>query len=159
MYCQSCGKEVNSGLSFCNFCGFRLNEPKHDPGALTQTSFNLLVGAAVGIPEIGLGIIIAIMAVMKNGLGFHDDMIAGVILLTFLLLFIAEIGMLFMMISRTKKQKAPQESVSIDSKPVHAIDDGVFKGLNASSFDGVPSVTEHTTRTLDAVYRKTGDGN
>ena len=155
MYCPSCGKEVISGLSFCNFCGVRLSAPVDDPNALASSSFNLLVGVVIGIPVIGLGLIIALMAVMKNGLGFRDDMIFVVVFLTFLLLFIAEIGTLFMMISRTKKPKSKTETLpAAGSKAAGAIDDVVLKGLNASTFEGIPSVTEHTTRTLDAAYRK-----
>ncbi len=70
MYCPSSGKDVNSGLSFCNYCGVRLNAPESDPNALAASSFNLMVGAVIAIPVFGLGLIIAIIAAMKNGLGF-----------------------------------------------------------------------------------------
>jgi len=159
MFCPSCGKEVNSSLSYCNYCGVRLNgKDESDSNALAASSFNLLVGAVIAIPFVGLAIIIALMAVMKNGLGFHDDIIFAVIFMTFLLLFIAEIGTLWMMISRTKKPKvkSSKEPAAIEPRRVGAIDEVVLKGLNASTLEGIPSVTEHTTRTLDAAYRKTG---
>jgi hypothetical protein len=72
----------------------RLSAPENDPSALATSSFNLLVGAALSIPVIGLGIIIGLMVVMKKELGFGDDMIFVVTFLTFLLLFMAEIGMI-----------------------------------------------------------------
>ncbi|HMJ07519.1 MAG TPA: hypothetical protein VK468_00850, partial [Pyrinomonadaceae bacterium] len=100
-----------------------------------------------------------LMAVMKNGLGFRDDMIFVVIFMTFLLLFIAEIGTIWMMISRTKKPKvkSSKEPAAIAPKAVGELAPVVMKGLNASTFEGIPSVTEHTTRTLDAAYRKSGN--
>ncbi|MEP7214314.1 MAG: hypothetical protein ABI791_14645 [Acidobacteriota bacterium] len=136
-----------------------MSAPVDDPNALAASSFNFLVGVVIGIPVIGLGIIIALMAVMKNGLGFRDDMIFVVIFMTFLLLFIAEIGTLWMMISRTKKPKVKSstEPAAIAPKAVGEIEPVVMKGLNASTFEGIPSVTEHTTRTLDAAYRQSGD--
>ena len=136
-----------------------MTAPADDPNALAASSFNLLLGVVIGIPVFGLGIIIALMAIMKNGLGFRDDMIFVVVFMTFLLLFIAEIGTLWMMISRTKKPKvkSPTEPAAIGSRSVGEIEPVVMKGLNASTFEGIPSVTEHTTRTLDAAYRKRGD--
>ena len=159
MYCPACGKEISSGLSFCNFCGLRLNAPESDPNVLSASSFNLLVGAVIAIPIFGLGLIIAMMAAMKNGLGFRDDMIFVVVFMTFLLLFITEVGTLMLMISRTRKPKVKQKKEPAASEPrsVSAIGDVEIKGLNASSFDGIPSVTEHTTRTLDAAYRRNDD--
>jgi hypothetical protein len=137
----------------------RLSAPENDPSALATSSFNLLVGAALSIPVIGLGIIIGLMVVMKKELGFGDDMIFVVTFLTFLLLFMAEIGMIVLMISRTKKPKAKPANnpVEIATSALSEVQPVDIKGLNASSFDGIPSVTEHTTRTLDPVYRKTGD--
>ena len=159
MYCPTCGKEVNPILSYCNYCGARLSaKDENRSSALAASSFNLLVGASVAIPVVGLGIIISLMAVMKNGLGFRDDMIFVVVFMTFLLLIIAEIGTIWMMISRTKKPKVKSatEPAIIFPKAANDIDVDV-KGLNASRFEGIPSVTEHTTRTLDPIYRKPGD--
>ena len=159
MYCPSCGKEVNSGLTFCNYCGVRLAAAENDPSALSVSSFNLLVGAMIAIPVLGLGLIIALMAVMKKGLEFRDDMIFVVIFMTFLLLFFAELGTILMLISKSRKPKAKpiKNQGEIPPRSVSAIDEVVIKGLNPTSFEGVPSVTEHTTRTLDAVYRKQSD--
>jgi hypothetical protein len=156
MYCPSCGKEVNSALTFCNFCGVRLSAAENDPNALSESSFNLLTVAMVAIPVVGIGLIIALMAVMKKGLEFKDEMIFAVIFLTFLLLFLAELGTLWMMFSRTRKPKVKtaKKTDELSSRPTKLFDDVLIKGLNPTSFEGVPSVTEHTTRTLDAVYRK-----
>jgi hypothetical protein len=158
MYCPSCGKEVSSGLSFCNFCGVRLGA-ENDPKALSESSFNALVGASIGIPIAGLGIIIALMAVMKKGLDFPDGMIFAVILMTFLLLFIAELGAIWLMISRTRKPKtkAAKEPAVSPQKSVNEIGPVAIKGLNSSTFEGIPSVTEHTTRTLDPVHRRSSE--
>ena len=159
MYCPSCGKEINSGLSFCNFCGVRLGAPEPDPSVLSDSAFKWLVGASIAIPIVGVGLLIKLMESMK-GLGFAEGMIFAVVLMTFFLLFLAEAGTIFMLISRTRKPKtkpAAGHSTLPVSDAVKQIDPVVIKGLHPSSFDGIPSVTEHTTRTLDAVPR-TGSG-
>ena len=50
MYCPSCGKEINAGLSFCNHCGARLSAA--DPRVVPASSFNLMLGAVVAIPSL-----------------------------------------------------------------------------------------------------------
>jgi uncharacterized paraquat-inducible protein A len=160
MYCPSCGKEVNPSLSYCNYCGVRLSaKDDENPYALATSSFNLLLGAVVAIPVLGVGLIIALMAAMKNGLNFRDEMIGIVVLMSFLLLLVAETGCLLMLITRTRKPKAKasKDPAAFENRAVKAIEDSVIRELNPSSFQGIPSVTEHTTRTLDAAYRKTDD--
>ncbi|MEP6788612.1 MAG: zinc ribbon domain-containing protein [Acidobacteriota bacterium] len=159
MYCPSCGKDILVGLKFCNFCGVRLVAAENDPTQLAPSSFNFLVAAVIAIPVLGLGLIIALMATMKNGLGFRDDMIFVVVFMTFLLLIIAEIGTLILMLTRTRKPKTKiaKEPTDFEQRAARAIEDRVIRDLNPASFEGVASVTEHTTRTLDPAYRKSSD--
>ena len=159
MFCPSCGKEVNTGLSYCNFCGVRLGAPEADPSVLSDSAFKWLVGAAIAIPVVGVGLLIKLMESMK-GLGFAEGMIFAVVLMTFLLLFLAEAGTFFMLISRTRKPKtknAAGASTLPAADAAKQIEPVVIKGLQPSSFDGIPSVTEHTTRALDAVPRTGSD--
>src|SRR5258706_9383027 len=158
MYCPSCGKDILAGLKFCSFCGVRLVAAS-DASQLASSSFNFLVAAVIAIPVLGLGLIIALMATMKSGLGFRDDMIFVVVFMTFLLLIIAEIGTLILMLTRTRKPKTKtvKEPTAFEQRATRAIEDRVIRDLNPSSFEGVASVTEHTTRALDPVYRKSSD--
>lgn len=156
MYCSNCGKIINKDLSFCNHCGFRL--PGKETEQMTNlplSSFNFLVAAMIGVPIAGTGVIIALLSVMKRGLGFGDEMIGAVILMSFILLMIAEVGLLWLLWMNTRKKKDLDGPVQ---RPLSGRDDVVIKGLPESSIDPVAStpysVTDETTRTLDAVPRK-----
>lgn len=157
MYCSNCGKIVNSSLSYCNHCGFRLSV-KDDDGQsdrLSSSSFNFLVAALIGLPIAGIGVLIALLSVMKKGLGFGDEMIGIVVLMSFALFMIAELGILWQLWLHTRK---PKRDKNLSSPAVLAGErDVVIKGLPESRIDPIGvtpgSVTEHTTRTLDAVPR------
>lgn len=134
-----------------------MSVPENDPGILAESSFNFLVGAVIGIPVVGFGLIIALMAIMKNGMDFHEDMIFVVVFMTFLLLLVAETGLIVLMFNRTKGRKptSPKSVTPVSTGEVKRINETEMNRLNAPTFDGIPSVTEHTTRTLDGVHRKT----
>jgi hypothetical protein len=156
MYCPSCGKKVNPDLSYCNQCGARIgagNEP--DPNALSESSFNLLVGSLLTIPIVGIGLILGLMVVMKRELGFRDEVVMSVVFLSFLLLLAAEAGFIWLMLSRTKRRKA-KTGKNETSEPAQ-LNEPVVKSLAEPRPLGfsepVPSVTDHTTRTLDPVKR------
>jgi hypothetical protein len=149
MFCPSCGKDVSSGLSYCNQCGARLTGPEADPRVLPASSFNMLLGSVVGIPIVGIVMIFVFIAALKNGMGFRDDFIFAMIFLTFLLLAIAEIGCLVMMIIRTKGPKQKRNAPPISE--LHKMEEASNRSLGSPSFEPMPvgSVTDHTTRTLD----------
>ncbi|HEY2847631.1 MAG TPA: zinc ribbon domain-containing protein [Pyrinomonadaceae bacterium] len=149
MFCPSCGHEVNPGLSYCNQCGVRLG-PEMDTRALPASTYNLLVGGAIGIPIFGLVLIIGLIAALKNGMGFRDDFIFAISMLTFFLLAIAEIGCFVMLLGRSR---APKSKPRKDQQWQFA--DAPMRGLASSAFEPVPvgSVTDHTTRALDHAAR------
>ena len=154
MYCPSCGKDVNEGLSFCKSCGARIGEAP-DPNALSESSFNLLIGALLSIPIVGIGLIFGLMVVMKRELGFSDGLIMSVVFLSFLLLIAAEAGFIWLMLTRTKRRKPT--AVSEGAKENAQLNETSGKTLGeAQPFgfsDPVASVTDHTTRTLEPVLR------
>jgi len=151
MYCSSCGKSVAAGLSFCNHCGFKLNGKDSEHGALSESSFNFLIAALLGLPIAGIGLIIGVMSVMKKELGMANDAIAIVVMFCFFLLLTAEIGFMRLLLSRTSK---PKKKVEKESRP----SEDTTRTLNeAQPFDVVQpvgSVTDHTTRTLEPAYRE-----
>lgn len=157
MYCPSCGVDVNSGLSFCNRCGARISAGTElDPNALSESSFNLLVGALLTIPIVGIGLILGLMVVMKQELGFKDEIVMTAVFLSFLLLLAAEAGFIWLMITRTKKRKVPADKT--DKKKEIKGSDPEAKILGEGTPTGIPasvhSVTDHTTRNLDPVTRE-----
>lgn len=108
MFCLSCGKSVNPGLSFCNHCGARVVGKADDgPGQMPESSFNLLVGALIGVPIAGIGVIIGLLTVMKRELGFGEEFIGAIALMSFILLLIAELGLIWLLRHHTKMSSDP----------------------------------------------------
>lgn len=156
MFCSSCGKSVNPGLSYCNYCGARVaGKADEGPGQMPESSFNLLVGSLIGVPIAGLGIIIGLLTVMKRELGFGEEFIGFIIFMSFVLLLIAELGLIWLLRHHTKMSKRSDESHKPTMPPTP---DVVIKGLPEGQMQPIyqpgQSVTEHTTRTLDAVPRE-----
>lgn len=149
MYCSTCGRQVDAGLSYCNQCGARLGGAA-DPRSLPAGNFNTLLGAVVGIPIVGIAMLFVIVAALKNGMGFKDDFIFAMTFLTFLLLAIAEIGCVIMLITRTKGPKQAKQPASSNYPPSFTQDEGP-RGLGASTFEPAQpaSVTDRTTKTLE----------
>ena len=152
MFCPSCGNSVSQGLSYCNQCGARLAGADTDRG-LPASSYNLLIGAVIAIPFIGLAMIFILIAALKNGMGFRDDFIFAMTFLTFILLAIAEIGCFIMLLTRSRGTKVMKNDAVRDTRELTA---AAVRGLGGPTFDPVPvgSVTDHTTRTLDPQYRE-----
>lgn len=150
MFCPSCGHEVNAGLSYCNQCGARLG-PDTNPRVLPASTYNLLVGGAIGIPIFGLGLIIGLIAALKNGMGFRDDFIFAMTFLMFVLLAIAEIGCFVMLLSRSRASKASKARKDQSWQ----LADASPRGLGGPTFEPRPvgSITDHTTRTLGHAFR------
>ena len=147
---------MNPGLSFCNHCGARVAVKSEDGvGRIPESSFNLLVIALIGVPIAGIGVIIGLLTVMKKELGFGGDLIGFIALMSFVLLLIAELGLIWLLRHHTKMSKRSDETprLTLPQTP-----DVVIKGLPEGQMHPIhqpmQSVTEHTTRTLDAVPRE-----
>jgi uncharacterized paraquat-inducible protein A len=155
MFCPSCGKSVNPGLSYCNHCGARVaRKTENGVGRIPESSFNLLVIALIGVPIAGIGVIIGLLTVMKKELDFGGELIGFIVLMSFVLLLIAELGLIWLLRHHTKMSKRSNEmhQLTFPQPP-----DVVIKGLPESKMQPIrpmQSVTEHTTRTLDAVPRE-----
>src|SRR5262245_53825008 len=112
MYCATCGNElvVSKGLVFCNKCGARIGGLKgRNDSQISEASVNFLIAATLGIPIIGIGLMIALIAVLRRGLEFPPDFIAVIALMCFLLLLAAEAGFLFMLFSRTRRSSSKDD--------------------------------------------------
>ncbi len=158
MFCSSCGKSVNAGLSYCNHCGARVaGNTEVAPAQIPASSFNLLVLGLLGVPIVGLAIIVGLLVVMKKELGFGEEMIGAIVLMSFLLLLTTELGLFWLLRQQTKASKwirQPEKPILLKTP------DLVMKGLTENQMRSIhepmQSITEHTTRTLDAVPRESG---
>ena len=154
MYCQSCGKEVNAALSYCNQCGARLNAGP-DPRTLPAANFNLLFKAVIGLPFVGLAMIIGVIAAL-TGIGVRDEIILGATFLTFVLFAIAEVGCIIMLLTRTKAAGNPPPDRALPTADLYRSDETTRLNLGSPTFEPIPvgSVTDHTTRALDPAVRR-----
>jgi hypothetical protein len=153
MFCSTCGNSVNPDLRYCNSCGARIGaSDETESGQMSESSFNLLISAILAIPIAGIGIMIGLLVVMKKELGLSDELIGIITLMGFVLLLVSEGGLIWLLLHRTRTAK--KKKVVPAETPVQ-LPDVQMRGLNEgqplSAQDSFPSVTEHTTRTLDAV--------
>ena len=149
MYCSSCGTTVTESLSYCNRCGAEVNAEKRTVPLKPAAIPEFLVWAIVAVSVGGLAMLIGLMAVMKE-LRFNEGLIALFSLLSFLLLLGAESVFIWLMVrakSTTKElavlaQSRELTTSELDARQVRALP------------EAAPSITEHTTRTLEPVYRE-----
>jgi uncharacterized paraquat-inducible protein A len=145
MYCSSCGGVVTKGLTYCKHCGAKLNGAKGDGLTKSTELFpDSLVWAIVSIFVLGIGSSIALMAIMKK-LGFNEGMISGIVVMTFLLTLIVEATFIWLLISRGRGNKEARETERLREQTTRELDAAQARLLP----EPVPSVTEHTTRTLE----------
>jgi len=158
MYCSTCGTAINQGLNYCKNCGARVNGRNIDEAdKLSESSFNLLVAAILSIPIAGLGIIIGLMSVMKEKLGFSNESIIALVFGAFILLFVSEVALIWLLIQRNRivRRKTGDDSRPQDDARLPEV---VIKGINPAKtrelVEPMPSVVDETTRSLEPVARE-----
>ena len=151
MYCSSCGGAVAPGLSYCNQCGARLigpvTEGRHKPPELFPDS---LIWAIVTVFIIGVGGTIALVAVLKDARAFGPGEIMGLSFFCFIAMLAIEAVLIYLLLSRRSEGK------EVKGKP--KLKTTTARDLGAASDLALPepslSITDHTTRTLEPVYRE-----
>ena len=145
MYCSSCGVAVTQGLTYCNYCGAKLNRDSGDkppdirPGGLVT----MMVATFV----MGTFAITMLMGMMKAVLHFDYGPIMALTMLSFLIMLGLEGIFTVLLFRRTRGDHEPRETRQNDR--------ATTKELEAQSrlpIEPIPSVTEHTTRAFDPVY-------
>ncbi|HVQ40510.1 MAG TPA: zinc ribbon domain-containing protein [Pyrinomonadaceae bacterium] len=156
MYCPSCGSEIAVELKYCNRCGASLS--------LTPVSYPL---AAVNPPKliaptivmgativVGLGIIFGGAKELAQ-LNIHPAALAWMVIFGVATLFGCTALLLrfwIKMFAYSSGAHQPQQSFRPGEQlPV------TQQHLPPPRFEPVPSVTEHTTRTLAPAYRQSPD--
>ena len=149
MYCSSCGIAVAEGLSYCNYCGAKLNVNENSDRKLPNVRPELLVAAMVGLFIFGLIAIILMMGMMKEVMGLTVESVLVISLLPFLLLLLLE-GIFIRLLFRGRRgTDATADSLSRGQ---------LTKELEAAHMRHLPeplsSVTEHTTRAFEPIHTK-----
>jgi len=158
MYCSTCGTAINQGLNYCKNCGARANARKIDETEkLSESSFNLTVAAVLAIPIVGLGIILGLMSLMKDTLGFRNELILAFVIGAFLLFFVSEMWLIVLLLQRNRLvRRGKDENSSL--KDNAQLPDVVIKGVGGAKtrelVEPMPSVVDETTRSLETVARE-----
>ncbi|HWS85940.1 MAG TPA: zinc ribbon domain-containing protein [Pyrinomonadaceae bacterium] len=144
MYCSTCGAAVAQSLSYCNRCGAKLRP------AEASLSLDSLVWAVVSLLIAGVGVIIGLMAVMKNVVNFHEGIIIIVTALSFLALLTAEGVLLRMLLGGWKAARGADDAGPPKGQVTRELEEAQPRALP----EPVPSVTEQTTRTFEPAYSR-----
>ena len=110
----------------------------------TDSSYDQLIWAIVGVFVGGIGVLIGLLAVMKNELHFDLPFLLFFSLLTFGLMTAIEAVFVWMLFSRNRAANRARE-LATKQTVTHELDAAHARLLA----EPIPSVTEHTTRAFD----------
>jgi membrane protein YdbS with pleckstrin-like domain len=113
-----------------------------------ELSPDSLVWAIVSVLIAGLGVIIGLMAVMKNVVGFNDGVIGAVTLVSLLMVVAVEAIFISLLFRRRRVDFEARETGAARGHTTNGLPETEPRALP----ENLPSVTEHTTRTFDAAY-------
>ena len=149
MYCSSCGVAVAQGLSYCNYCGAKLNE-KQDDSVAKSSEVNpaFLLSAMIGLFIFGLVAITILMGVMKTALGLPVERVLAFSLLPFLVMLLIE-GLCVRLLLRRTRGTSETSAAALSTEKTTRELDAAQERLLAEPLSGV---TDHTTRTLEPSY-------
>ena len=148
MYCSSCGVAIAPGLSYCNYCGAKLND-KGD-GRSMEVKPETLIGAMVFAFVFGLAAITVLMGVMKAVLHMETGLILAFGFLSFLVMLSLEGVFVWLLLRRKRGAEQERETMVSKRKATTELDATQPRALP----DPLPSVTEHTTRAFDPAYNE-----
>ncbi|OLE52435.1 MAG: hypothetical protein AUG51_18215 [Acidobacteria bacterium 13_1_20CM_3_53_8] len=141
---------IAQGLSYCNYCGAKLNGVKADSLIkTTEVKPESLVFGMVAVLVFGFVAITFLMMAMKM-VGLNVGQIFAFTILSFLIMLLVE-GVFIWQLLRRKRSAEETGDTALSKAQV-------TKELNAAQAralrEAMPSVTEHTTRTLEPVYNE-----
>ena len=150
MYCSSCGAAVAQGLTYCNHCGAKLSGEKGD--SLIKSSEvkpESLVWAMVAVLVFGLVAIMFLMMAMKM-VGLNVGQILGFTFLSFLIMLLVEGVFTWKLLHRKRGAEETGDTALSKGQATKELEAGQVRVLP----EAMPSVTEHTTRAFDPIYRE-----
>lgn len=146
MFCSSCGTTITPGLSFCNRCGASLKEPTESTIRTGTIVAFLIAITIIGIG--GLGIMLGGAVTLKRDAVLGEDVVGMFMFFTFIIVSIIEfflVRQLSKLINNPAPKKASLPQPSAMPHELHPAPAAQARGLA----EGMPSVTENTTRTLE----------
>jgi hypothetical protein len=128
-----------------------LNGPRtNNEHKQTELFPDSLVWAIVTVFVVGLGCTIGLMAVMKDARVFDPGQILGLSFMSLVTMLVVEAVLIYLLLSRRGRPKEERGKSKINATTVRDLGAGTERALPEPSL----SVTDHTTRTLEPVYRE-----
>lgn len=149
MYCSSCGSSITPHLTYCNRCGARVNGRDEIPARVADFPESL-VAAMVGLFVLGLGVIIGLMAVMKNVVNFEPGIILAITFFMVSLLMMLEGVFIYLLFSSRKFARQRFLDKNFTPNTTNELRESHSPMLS----EPMPSVTEQTTRAFEPIYRE-----
>jgi|SRR5215813_1566478 len=146
MYCSACGVAVTNGLTYCNYCGARLNRAEDSKSEEVKPGSVITMMVATFV--MGTFAITLLMGMMKAVLHFDYPQIMAITLLCFLTMFVLE-GVFIYLLFRGRRDDAASREGSLSPLRADTKELGPESRLPT---EPVASVTEHTTRAFTPLY-------
>ncbi len=151
MYCSSCGVAVAQGLSYCNHCGTKLGGAEGESVVKSRgVKPELLVSAMVGLFIFGLIAIAVLVGMLKAVAGFDFPFLLIAVMLCFLLMFVVEGVLIGLLLKGRRGAKGAGDTARLKEQTTKELGEAQARSLT----EPVPSVTEHTTRSFEPLYRE-----
>jgi len=146
MFCSSCGAAITPELNYCKRCGIELG------GVIKQsgTEIESLIWAIVAVTVGGIAVLIGLVAVLKEVFGDDTRLIGLLSVMSFFLLLIADVSLIWLLLTRSRTKKKPTQLKEAEAQRLY---DAPARELAEPT--PMQSVTEHTTRSLEPVLRET----
>lgn len=148
MYCSTCGMPVGQGLSYCNHCGAKLSGKDDQPRKSSTVRPELLVWGMVAVLVFGMVAITFLMMAMKM-VGLEVAHILALTLLSFLMILLVEGTFIWQFLRRNRGEETDTAALS-KKRSTKELDGSQARMLP----ENMPSVTEHTTRAFEPIYRE-----
>jgi predicted nucleic acid-binding Zn ribbon protein len=144
MFCSTCGTTITPGLSFCNRCGASLKERTETPVRTGAITAFLIAITIIGI--VGLSMMLGGALTLKKDAALGEDTVGMFMFFTFFIVCIIE----FFLVRQLSKLIVNPEPKRVSLPPPGAMPNELRAAqAQARLPEAMPSVTEHTTRTLE----------
>jgi ABC-type nickel/cobalt efflux system permease component RcnA len=150
MYCSTCGVAVVQGLSYCNYCGAKSSGAKGDGlGKSSEVKPESLLWGMIAVLVFGLVAIVFLMMAMKM-VGLNVGQILAFTILSFLIMLLVEGVFIWQLLHRKRGAEERGDTALSKEQATKELDTAQARVLP----EAMPSVTEHTTRTFEPLYRE-----
>jgi hypothetical protein len=151
MFCPSCGIALTQQLKYCNRCGAQLNNPEET--ALIELYEKRMDSEMEGlfwITILGLGLLLGGLFVLKKALGLSEGLLFAYMILCstgLMMYFGLGVWQIRRLAQSSKEASGRPQLRQVETKELDA-------ARPLATLEPASSVTEHTTRTLEPVHRR-----